>query len=463
MTAQMDEQRHPVVTPHLALGDGSVDADHDRQRLAHLQRAPDHRVVQLPRMDHAGRRPAESLARNGDPGVASAIAWHFAAMWTLLFSYLLFVAWGIVTGHFRRDFLQVGPRSVMRDFIAALRFRLAHRLGEYNAVQKAAYWGALAAIAVMILSGIAIWKPVQTYPLKVLFGGFQGARIVHFIVMAGIVLFLLVHVALDAAGATHIAGDGGRPCHRASSFDRDGERSMTLARRRMMRGGLSLGALTLLTGCDLSNDDAVQRVLARFSEWNDRVQAALFSQNRLAPTFPEGDGGEGLPLQRVVRAGEGASPLILPSYRLQLCRSHRRQAAVDDRRIVCSAAGQPGHAPCLRRGLEHDRQVERHAAAYSSFERIGADTSVHAMSASSARTVITRASTCRPRCIRRPSWRSGWSDEILPTKYGYPFKVRIPTKLGFKNPKFVTAILRDGQAAAAATGTDRGYNWLSGI
>ena len=137
-----------------------------------------------------------SLARHGDPGVASAIAWHFAAMWTLAIAYILFLLWGIVSGHFRRDFLPVGPRSVMRDMMAALRFRLEHRLGEYNAVQKLAYWGVLAAVAVMLLSGIAIWKPVQTYPLELLFGGFQGARIVHFLVMAGIVFFLLIHVGL---------------------------------------------------------------------------------------------------------------------------------------------------------------------------------------------------------------------------------------------------------------------------
>jgi thiosulfate reductase cytochrome b subunit len=138
----------------------------------------------------------DSLARHGDPGVASAIAWHFAAMWTLAVAYILFLLWGIVSGHFWRDFLPVGPRSVMRDMVAALRFRLEHRLGEYNAVQKMAYWGVLAAVAVMLLSGIAIWKPVQTYPLEALFGGFQGARVVHFLVMAGIVFFLLIHVGL---------------------------------------------------------------------------------------------------------------------------------------------------------------------------------------------------------------------------------------------------------------------------
>ena len=139
-----------------------------------------------------------SLARHGDPGVASAIAWHFAAMWTLAVSYLLFVGWGLITGHFWRDFLPVTPKSVWRDFIAAATFRLQHRLGEYNAVQKAAYVGVLGLVALMILSGVAIWKPVQTYPLEMLFGGFQGARLVHFIVMAGIVVFLLVHICLTA-------------------------------------------------------------------------------------------------------------------------------------------------------------------------------------------------------------------------------------------------------------------------
>jgi thiosulfate reductase cytochrome b subunit len=106
---------------------------------------------------------------------------------------------------------------------AALRFRLAHRLGEYNAVQKAAYWGVLAAIAVMILSGIAIWKPVQSYPLERLFGGFQGARVVHFLGMAGIVFFLIVHVALTLLVPrtllAMVVGRATEPRHPVSSED----------------------------------------------------------------------------------------------------------------------------------------------------------------------------------------------------------------------------------------------------
>jgi DMSO/TMAO reductase YedYZ molybdopterin-dependent catalytic subunit len=54
------------------------------------------------------------------------------------------------------------------------------------------------------------------------------------------------------------------------------------------------------------------------------------------------------------------------------------------------------------------------------------------------------------------------SDEILPTKYGYPFKLRIPPKLGFKNPKFVTTLYVTNQQPGGFR-TDRGYNWFSGI
>jgi thiosulfate reductase cytochrome b subunit len=138
----------------------------------------------------------DSLVLDNDPGVANALLWHFAAMWLLLVSYLGFMLWNLASGHFRRDFLPVGPRTFWRDFTAALTFRLQHRLGEYNVVQRVAYWVALGSVAMMLLSGIAIWKPVQTYPLEALLGGFQGARLVHFLFMAVIAGFIAVHVAL---------------------------------------------------------------------------------------------------------------------------------------------------------------------------------------------------------------------------------------------------------------------------
>jgi thiosulfate reductase cytochrome b subunit len=157
----------------------------------------------------------EALALHNDPGVASAIAWHFAAMWFLAISYLGFMLWNLVTGHFWRDFLPVGPVPFFKDFIAAATFRLEHRLGEYNAVQKVFYCGVLACVAMMLLSGIAIWKPVQTYPLETFFGGFQGARLVHFIFMTLIGLFIIVHVTLVIlVPKTFVAMTLGKATHR---------------------------------------------------------------------------------------------------------------------------------------------------------------------------------------------------------------------------------------------------------
>jgi thiosulfate reductase cytochrome b subunit len=135
---------------------------------------------------------------SNDWGTGNAIAWHFAGMWLLLFGFGLFVLNGVVTGHFRRDLLPLTPRAFLRDFITAATFRLGHRLGEYNAVQKLFYWGVMFALAMMFLSGLAIWKPVQLGWLTWVFGGFPAARVVHFLFMSAIVAFMVVHVALVA-------------------------------------------------------------------------------------------------------------------------------------------------------------------------------------------------------------------------------------------------------------------------
>jgi thiosulfate reductase cytochrome b subunit len=135
-------------------------------------------------------------ALNDEDGLANALAWHFGAMWVLVINFFAFVFVGFASGHFRRDYLPVGPRAFARDLWAALRFKLKHSLSEYNAVQKVLYWGVLVAILVTILSGLSIWKPVQLKALTWLFGGYDFARVVHFFGMAAIVAFLVVHIAL---------------------------------------------------------------------------------------------------------------------------------------------------------------------------------------------------------------------------------------------------------------------------
>ena len=145
-----------------------------------------------------GGDPERALALHGDPGMASALAWHLGIAWLLMASYLAFIAWGLLSGHFRRDYLPISRKALVSEVAAAMRLRLAHRLGTYNAVQKTLYMAALAGVGLMILSGFVIWMPVQTYPLEKLFGGLDGARLVHFAGMAGLVAFLAVHVCLVA-------------------------------------------------------------------------------------------------------------------------------------------------------------------------------------------------------------------------------------------------------------------------
>lgn len=128
--------------------------------------------------------------------LGGAIAWHLAVMWALAANGLLYLLWGLCSGHFRHDFLPVTPRSLLVDTKLALTLRLTHRLGQYNAVQKALYLSVLLCGLVLVLSGLSIWKPVQLSYLVRVFGGFDRARYVHFFAMSGIGLFVIVHVAM---------------------------------------------------------------------------------------------------------------------------------------------------------------------------------------------------------------------------------------------------------------------------
>jgi thiosulfate reductase cytochrome b subunit len=130
-------------------------------------------------------------------GPEGALQWHFAAMWVLMINGLCYLVYGFATGRFRRKFLPIWPSEVLATVRDALRFRLGHDdITHYNAVQKVLYVGVIGVIIIQVLSGFAVWKPVQLSELAALFGSFQGSRLVHFIGMALIVGFLVVHVAL---------------------------------------------------------------------------------------------------------------------------------------------------------------------------------------------------------------------------------------------------------------------------
>jgi DMSO/TMAO reductase YedYZ molybdopterin-dependent catalytic subunit len=231
-----------------------------------------------------------------------------------------------------------------------------------------------------------------------------------------------------------------------------------LERRLFLRQGLSVGALALLTGCDLTDDESVQRVLWAMSRWNDRVQGWLFDPNRLAPEYPESR------IQRPFRYNgyypESEVPIIDGSaYKLELA------GMIRDRKPWTLAE---------LYALPQVSQVTRHICVegwsaigkwggvrLSDFlKRVGADTTAKYVGFQCADDYygsIDMATALHPQTLMAFDWDGG----RLPPKYGYPMKIRIPTKLGFKNPKLVTAMFVTNEYPGGYW-EDKGYNWFSG-
>jgi len=128
---------------------------------------------------------------------AWSLNWHFAGMWLLAVNGLCYLAYGFATGRFRARLLPIRFADIVHTMRDTLHLKLAHEdLTTYNAVQKILYIVAILAGIAQVVTGVAIWKPVQFSGLVALLGGFQSARVIHFIGMAVIVGFVLVHVLL---------------------------------------------------------------------------------------------------------------------------------------------------------------------------------------------------------------------------------------------------------------------------
>jgi len=131
--------------------------------------------------------------------LGGALQWHFAVMWMLVANFAVYVALNLASGRFQRKLLPVSAGSLASDLLDALRGKLKHDdLARYNAVQKSAYLVVIADIALVIVSGLAIWKSVQFPLLRTLMGGYDNARVVHFVAMSVLVAFFVVHVAMVA-------------------------------------------------------------------------------------------------------------------------------------------------------------------------------------------------------------------------------------------------------------------------
>ncbi|TAM51713.1 MAG: cytochrome b/b6 domain-containing protein [Paraburkholderia sp.] len=131
--------------------------------------------------------------------LGAATEWHFAAMWLLVANFVVYLAMNIATGRLRRRMLPLSVKTLIKDASAALRGKLGHGdLAHYNAVQKLAYLAVIVDLAIVILSGLVVWKSVQFPLLRTLMGGYDNARVVHFFGMSFLVAFFVVHVAMVA-------------------------------------------------------------------------------------------------------------------------------------------------------------------------------------------------------------------------------------------------------------------------
>jgi DMSO/TMAO reductase YedYZ molybdopterin-dependent catalytic subunit len=230
------------------------------------------------------------------------------------------------------------------------------------------------------------------------------------------------------------------------------------ARRDFLRRSLTLGGLAMLTGCTLGDDDSVGTALTRISRMNDRVQGWLFDPNRLAPTYPESMITRPFPFNAFY--GEDEIPEVKESdYRLEvtgMVADKRKWSLAELRampqvdqvtRHICvegwSAIGKWGgvrFGDFLRRvGADLSAQYVGFKCADDYFTSIDMATALH------AQTLLTLTYDGQP----------------LPPRYGFPMKLRMPTKLGYKNPKHIQAIFVTNMYPGGYW-EDQGYNWFGG-
>ncbi|MCA4960559.1 MULTISPECIES: cytochrome b/b6 domain-containing protein [unclassified Pseudomonas] len=131
--------------------------------------------------------------------LGGALQWHFAAMWLLVINGVIYLLVNLISGRLSRRFFPLSPKGIRHDVLAALRGKLGHAdLRQYNQVQRLAYLFVMLDIALLVVSGLVLWKSVQFPLLRELLGGYEAARHVHFIAMALLLGFVAVHLVMVA-------------------------------------------------------------------------------------------------------------------------------------------------------------------------------------------------------------------------------------------------------------------------
>ncbi|TKT71149.1 molybdopterin-binding protein [Afipia massiliensis] len=233
-----------------------------------------------------------------------------------------------------------------------------------------------------------------------------------------------------------------------------------LSRRRFIAGGASLGALTLLTGCDVTDSFSAESMLTQISKFNDAVQAAMFNPNTLAPTFPESAITRPFPFNGYY-ALEDAPDIDGKDWKLEVrgLVENKKSWTLDE----------------LYK-LPQENQITRHICV-EGWSAIGSWTGVRLSHFLQLVGADTKAKYVWFNCADVDGYNSPldmpsalhpqtqmtfrFDNQILPRAYGYPMKIRVPTKLGFKNPKYVVS-LEVTNDYKGGYWEDQGYNSFSG-
>jgi DMSO/TMAO reductase YedYZ molybdopterin-dependent catalytic subunit len=233
----------------------------------------------------------------------------------------------------------------------------------------------------------------------------------------------------------------------------------SINRRNILRGSLSLGALTMLTGCDVTHTDSMQRVLKAVSQWNDRAQALLFRPNHLAPTFSP---------DKVVKP---------PRFNAYYDVEDLVQVKADDWKLELAGLISDKKPWTLRQiyDLPEQEIIVRHICVEGwdyigqwsgvnlrhFLQRIGADLTAKYVAFKCADDYygsIDMASALHPQTLLATKY----AGEPITDPFGFPLRLRTAVKLGFKNPKWITA-LEVTNDWRGGYWEDRGFNWFAGI
>jgi DMSO/TMAO reductase YedYZ molybdopterin-dependent catalytic subunit len=231
------------------------------------------------------------------------------------------------------------------------------------------------------------------------------------------------------------------------------------SRRMFLRGAVSLGALSMLTGCDIIDGPTSESALRVISRFNDKVQALMFSETMLAPEYPESAVTRPFPFNAYYSEDE-APDIDGDTYRLEIggLVANKKSWTLPELNQLPQVS-QVTRLVCVEGwSVIGSWQGVR----LSDFLKlIGADTTakyVWFQCAEGYSNTIDMPTALHP----QTQLTLKFDHKTLPTAYGYPVRIRIPTKLGFKNPKYVTAMWVQNNDAGGYW-ENQGYNWFSGL